>query len=181
MKIKKIVALTAACAMLSSTAGCQIITIDGEGTAEVGENGVVGNGAIGLSVSTLNNPFFVSLAEGAQAEAEEKGAVAFIAAAGMAAHLAGALAAATTKPIIGVPMKGGAMDGMDAMLSTVQMPAGMPVATVALGKAGAINAAYLAMQILAISDKDLAIKLKEDRIVKAKAVETDSKDIEVIL
>ena len=61
MKIKKIVALTAACAMLSSTAGCQIITIDGEGTAEVGENGVVGNGAIGLSVSTLNNPFFVSL------------------------------------------------------------------------------------------------------------------------
>ena len=74
MKIKKIVALTAACAMLSSTAGCQIITIDGEGTAEVGENGVVGNGAIGLSVSTLNNPFFVSLAEGAQAEAEEKGA-----------------------------------------------------------------------------------------------------------
>ena len=74
MKIKNIVALTAACAMLSSTAGCQIITIDGEGTAEVGENGVVGNGAIGLSVSTLNNPFFVSLAEGAQAEAEEKGA-----------------------------------------------------------------------------------------------------------
>ncbi|AYJ79463.1 5-(carboxyamino)imidazole ribonucleotide mutase [Aliarcobacter cryaerophilus ATCC 43158] len=114
-------------------------------------------------------------------EAEEKGAIAFIAAAGMAAHLAGALAATTTKPIIGVPMKGGAMDGMDAMLSTVQMPAGMPVATVALGKAGAINAAYLAMQILAISDKDLAIKLKEDRIVKAKAVETDSKDIEVIL
>src|SRR5574344_193090 len=59
--------------------------------------------------------------------------------------------------------------------------AGMPVATVALGKAGAINAAYLAMQILEISDKDLAIKLKEDRIVKAKAVESDSKDIEVIL
>ena len=114
-------------------------------------------------------------------EAEEKGAVAFIAAAGMAAHLAGALAAATTKPIIGVPMKGGAMDGMDAMLSTVQMPAGMPVATVALGKSGAINAAYLAMQILAITDKELAIKLKEDRIVKAKAVETDSKEIEVIL
>ena len=114
-------------------------------------------------------------------EAEEKGAVAFIAAAGMAAHLAGALAAATTKPIIGVPMKGGAMDGMDAMLSTVQMPAGMPVATVALGKSGAINAAYLAMQILAITDKELAVKLKEDRIVKAKAVETDSKDIEVLL
>ncbi|WP_375724509.1 5-(carboxyamino)imidazole ribonucleotide mutase [Arcobacter sp. KX21116] len=114
-------------------------------------------------------------------EAEEKGAIAFIAAAGMAAHLAGALASATTKPVIGVPMKGGAMDGMDAMLSTVQMPSGMPVATVALGKAGAINAAYLAIQILAITDKELAIKLKEDRIVKSKAVEVDSKTIEVLI
>ncbi len=114
-------------------------------------------------------------------EAEEKGAKVFIAAAGMAAHLAGALAAGTTKPIIGVPMKGGAMDGMDAMLSTVQMPSGMPVATVALGKAGAMNSAYLAMQILAITDKELAIKLKEDRIVKEKKVETDSNEIEVIL
>ncbi|AXX93167.1 5-(carboxyamino)imidazole ribonucleotide mutase [Malaciobacter molluscorum LMG 25693] len=113
--------------------------------------------------------------------AEEKGAIAFIAAAGMAAHLAGALAATTTKPVIGVPMKGGAMDGMDAMLSTVQMPSGMPVATVALGRTGAINAAYLAMQILAISDKELSVKLKEDRIVKSKAVEADSKEIEVIL
>ena len=114
-------------------------------------------------------------------DSEEKGAVAFIAAAGMAAHLAGALAAATTKPVIGVPMKGGAMDGMDAMLSTVQMPAGMPVGTVALGRSGAINAAYFAMQILAITDKELAVKLKEDRIVQAKKVETDSKTIEVIL
>ncbi|ADG94167.1 phosphoribosylaminoimidazole carboxylase, catalytic subunit [Arcobacter nitrofigilis DSM 7299] len=114
-------------------------------------------------------------------EAEEKGAIVFIAAAGMAAHLAGALASATTKPVIGVPMKGGAMDGMDAMLSTVQMPSGMPVATVALGKAGAINAAYLAIQILAITDKELAIKLKEDRIVKSKAVEVDSKTIEVLI
>ncbi|APW66422.1 MULTISPECIES: 5-(carboxyamino)imidazole ribonucleotide mutase [Arcobacteraceae] len=114
-------------------------------------------------------------------EAEEKGAKVFIAAAGMAAHLAGALAATTTKPVLGVPMKGGAMDGMDAMLSTVQMPAGMPVGTVALGRSGAINAAYLAMQILAISDSELAVKLKEDRIVQAKKVETDSKEIEVIL
>ena len=113
--------------------------------------------------------------------AEEKGAVAFIAAAGMAAHLAGALAATTTKPIIGVPMKGGAMDGMDAMLSTVQMPSGMPVATVALGKAGAVNAAYLAMQILALADKELAVKLKEDRVVKEKAVSSDSSEIEVLL
>ncbi len=114
-------------------------------------------------------------------EAEEKGAQVFIAAAGMAAHLAGAIAAGTTKPVVGVPMKGGAMDGMDAMLSTVQMPSGMPVATVALGKAGAINAAYLSMQILAITDKELAIKLKEDRLMKEKAVEADSAVIEVLL
>lgn len=114
-------------------------------------------------------------------EAEIKGAKVFIAAAGMAAHLAGALAASTTKPIIGVPMKGGAMDGMDAMLSTVQMPSGMPVATVALGKAGAVNSAYLAMQILALSDNELAIKLKEDRLVKSKQVESDSRQIEVII
>jgi 5-(carboxyamino)imidazole ribonucleotide mutase len=113
--------------------------------------------------------------------AEEKGARVFIAAAGMAAHLAGAVAATTTKPVIGVPMKGGAMDGMDAMLSTVQMPSGMPVATVALGKAGAINAAYLAMQILALDDEELAAKLQEDRVAKAKKVETDSAEIEVIL
>jgi 5-(carboxyamino)imidazole ribonucleotide mutase len=113
--------------------------------------------------------------------AEEKGARVFIAAAGMAAHLAGALAATTTKPVIGVPMKGGALDGMDALLSTVQMPAGMPVATVALGKAGAINAAYLAMQILALEDNDLRVKLQEDRILKAKKVEIDSSDVEIRL
>ena len=113
--------------------------------------------------------------------AEEKGARVFIAAAGMAAHLAGAVAALTTKPVIGVPMKGGAMDGMDALLSTVQMPAGMPVATVALGKAGAINAAYLAMQILALEDNDLRVKLQEDRILKAKKVEIDSADVEIRL
>jgi len=114
-------------------------------------------------------------------EAEEKGAKVFIAAAGMAAHLAGALASGTTKPVIGVPMKGGAMDGMDAMLSTVQMPSGMPVATVALGKAGAINAAYLSMQILAITNNELAIKLQEDRIIKEKIVANDSKEIEVLI
>ncbi|NPA54940.1 MAG: 5-(carboxyamino)imidazole ribonucleotide mutase [Epsilonproteobacteria bacterium] len=114
-------------------------------------------------------------------QAQEKGAQVFIAAAGMAAHLAGVIAAHTTKPVIGVPMKGGALDGMDALLSTVQMPAGMPVATLALGKAGAINAAYLAMQILALNDAELATKLYEDRIEKAKKVEMDSSEIEVIL
>ncbi len=114
-------------------------------------------------------------------EAEEKGARVFIAAAGMAAHLAGAIAALTIKPVIGVPMRGGAMDGMDAMLSTVQMPSGMPVATVAMGKAGAINSAYLSMQVLALEDDDLKIKLEEDRILKAKKVEVDSSDIEIKL
>lgn len=113
--------------------------------------------------------------------AEEKGARVFIAAAGMAAHLAGVVSSLTTKPVIGVPMDGSALKGMDALLSTVQMPAGMPVATLAIGKAGAINAAYLAMQILALEDKDLRTKLLEDRILKEKNVEIDSGEIEVIL
>jgi 5-(carboxyamino)imidazole ribonucleotide mutase len=113
--------------------------------------------------------------------AEAKGAQVFIAAAGMAAHLAGVLASKTVKPIIGVPMKGGAMDGMDAMLSTVQMPSGMPVATVALGRSGAVNAAYLAMQILALDNEELQMKLLEDRIAKAKKVEMDSLEVETRL
>ncbi len=111
-------------------------------------------------------------------EAETKGAQVFIAAAGMAAHLAGVLASKTIKPIIGVPMSASALGGIDALLSTVQMPAGMPVATVAIGKAGAINSAYLAMQILALENEDLRIKLLEDRIAKAKKVEMDSLEIE---
>ncbi|MCF6331047.1 MAG: 5-(carboxyamino)imidazole ribonucleotide mutase [Sulfurimonas sp.] len=114
-------------------------------------------------------------------EAEAKGAQVFIAAAGMAAHLAGVLSSKTVKPIIGVPMDASALSGMDALLSTVQMPAGMPVATVAIGKAGAINSAYLAMQILALDDEELSIKLKEDRIAKAKKVEMDSMEIETII
>ncbi|WP_294496737.1 5-(carboxyamino)imidazole ribonucleotide mutase [uncultured Gemmiger sp.] len=82
-------------------------------------------------------------------------------AAGMAAHLAGAFAANTTLPVIGIPMKGGAMDGMDALLATVQMPSGFPVATVALN--GAKNAAYLAVAILAVADEELAQKLEQFR------------------
>lgn len=113
--------------------------------------------------------------------AEAKGAKVFICAAGMAAHLAGVVASLTTKPVIGVPMKGGVMEGMDALLSTVQMPGGMPVATVAIGSAGAVNSAYLAMQILAIGDEELSAKLREDKILKAKKVETDSMGIEVII
>jgi 5-(carboxyamino)imidazole ribonucleotide mutase len=115
------------------------------------------------------------------AQAEKKGAQVFIAAAGMAAHLAGVLASKTVKPVIGVPMSASALSGIDALLSTVQMPAGMPVATVAIGKAGAINSAYLAMQIIALNDEELAIKLKEDRIAKAKKVEIDSAEIETII
>lgn len=113
--------------------------------------------------------------------AEKKGAKVFICAAGMAAHLAGAVCAITTKPVIGVPMGGGALGGIDALLSTVQMPAGMPVGTVAVGKAGAVNSAYMAMQILALNDEVLAKKLQEDREDKVRAVEKDSKEVEVIL
>ncbi len=100
--------------------------------------------------------------------ARENGFGAIIAAAGMAAHLAGAIAANTTLPVIGIPCKGGMMDGMDALLSTVQMPTGIPVATVAIN--GGANAALLAAQILAVSDQDLAKKLDEKRRQDAKAV-----------
>lgn len=113
--------------------------------------------------------------------AEAKGAKVFIAAAGMAAHLAGAIAANTTKPVIGIPMSGSALNGMDALYSTVQMPSGMPVATLAIGKAGAINAAYLAMQILALNDDTLAQKLLDDRESKKEALKVDSAKVEVIL
>lgn len=93
---------------------------------------------------------------------------AIIAFAGMAAHLAGALAANTTLPVIGVPCKGGAMDGMDALLATVQMPTGIPVATVALN--GGANAALLAAQIIAVEDKALADRLDQKRRTDAAAV-----------
>ncbi len=91
-----------------------------------------------------------------------------IAAAGMAAHLAGAIAANTTLPVIGIPCKGPVLDGMDALLSTVQMPTGIPVATVAIN--GGANAALLAMQILAVSDAALAEKLDQKRASDAAAV-----------
>lgn len=93
--------------------------------------------------------------------ARSNGFGAIICAAGMAAHLAGAFAANTTLPVIGIPMKGGAVDGLDALLATVQMPSGIPVATVALN--GAKNAAVLAAQILAVSDDALAAKLDAAR------------------
>ena len=114
-------------------------------------------------------------------EAEAKGAQVFIAAAGMAAHLAGTVAAHTTKPTLGVPMESGSLKGEDALLSTVMMSEGMPVGTLAIGHAGAVNAAYLAIQIMALQDDELRVKLQEDRISKAKKVELDSSEIETIL
>jgi len=93
--------------------------------------------------------------------APARGVLVFIAAAGMANHLAGAVAAHTTRPVIGIPLAGSPLGGADALLSTVQMPAGVPVATVAIGSAGAKNAAVLAAQILALGDPTLQRKLDE--------------------
>lgn len=105
--------------------------------------------------------------------AAENGFGAIIAAAGKAAHLAGAIAANTTLPVIGIPIKSSTLDGLDALLSTVQMPAGIPVATVAID--GAVNAALLAIQILAVSDDGLAAKLKDSRkAASAKVLEKDA-------
>ena len=97
-------------------------------------------------------------------ESEQNGVKVFIAAAGMAAHLAGAIAAQTTKPVLGIPLAGGDLDGMDALLATVQMPKGVPVATFAIGKSGAINAAICAAQIIGTSDDEMSKKLDEYKI-----------------
>jgi len=102
--------------------------------------------------------------------ADQRGCAVFIAAAGMAAHLAGAVAANTVKPVIGVPINA-SLEGLDALLSTVQMPGGIPVATVAIGKAGAKNAAYLAAQIMSTADPALAKRVAEERAESAAAVE----------
>ena len=105
-----------------------------------------------------------TFAQGARAN----GFGAIIAAAGKAAHLAGAIAANTTLPVIGIPVKSSTLDGLDALLSTVQMPSGIPVATVAID--GAANAALLAVQMLAIEDEALALKLSEQRKANAQKV-----------
>ncbi len=108
--------------------------------------------------------------------ARENGFGAIIAAAGKAAHLAGAIAARTTLPVIGIPVKSSNLDGIDALLSTVQMPSGMPVATVAID--GAANAALLAIQILSVSDEELAEKLDENRKANTAKVLEKNKAIE---
>lgn len=108
--------------------------------------------------------------------ARKNGFGAIIAAAGMAAHLAGAIAANTTLPVIGIPVKSKNLDGMDALLSTVQMPTGIPVATVAID--GAANAALIAIQVLAVSDETLAKKLDDARRAGAEKVLEKNKAIE---
>lgn len=110
-------------------------------------------------------------------DADQRGCAVFICAAGMAAHLAGAVAANTLKPVIGVPIES-SLDGLDALLSTVQMPAGIPVASVAIGKAGAKNAAYLAAQILATSDAELAKAVVAERKAAADAVVAKDKALQ---
>ncbi len=108
-------------------------------------------------------------------KARENDFGAIICAAGMAAHLAGAFAANTTLPVIGIPVKGSTFDGMDALLSTVQMPTGMPVATVAIN--GAANAALLAIQMLAITDADLAAKLDAQRRANTEKIYAADKEV----
>jgi 5-(carboxyamino)imidazole ribonucleotide mutase len=103
-------------------------------------------------------------------DAESRGCAVFVAAAGLAAHLAGTVAGLTLRPVIGIPLDAGPLKGMDSLLSTVQMPGGIPVATVAIGSAGAKNAGYLAAQILALADPALAARLKADRAANAAEV-----------
>lgn len=108
--------------------------------------------------------------------AERDGAAVFIAGAGMAAHLPGVVASFTTKPVIGVPLAGGALQGLDALLAVVQMPPGIPVATVAVG--GARNAGVLAAQIIALTDDAVAARLREQRVSMAEQVAQKSKKVE---
>ena len=110
-------------------------------------------------------------------DADARGCAVFIAAAGMAAHLAGAVAAHTLKPVIGVPIDAGPLQGFDALLSTVQMPGGIPVASVAIGKAGAKNAGYLAVQILGVSDEPLHRALIDERQANAEAIRQKNIDL----
>lgn len=110
-------------------------------------------------------------------EAEERGYQVIVAGAGAAAHLAGVVAAETVLPVIGVPLASSPLSGLDSLLSTVQMPGGVPVAAMAVGKAGAANAAYLAAQILAVSDPTLRKRLKDLRREMAEAVAASAEGI----
>jgi len=110
--------------------------------------------------------------------AAEAGVKVIIAAAGLAAHLAGVMASHTCLPVIGVPMKGGALDGLDALLATVQMPGGVPVATVGLGSGGARNAALLAVRILALNQPELARRLEQFRDDQAARVAAADEEVQ---
>ncbi|MBR1608800.1 MAG: 5-(carboxyamino)imidazole ribonucleotide mutase [Kiritimatiellae bacterium] len=110
------------------------------------------------------------------ATAEDRGLRVILAAAGGAAHLAGVLAASTTLPVIGIPVPGGSLGGLEALLATVQMPSGIPVATVALSSAGPANAAILAAEILALSDPELKARLRARKeSLRAKVIAADAK------
>ena len=110
-------------------------------------------------------------------ELEEDGVQVFICAAGLAAHLAGAVAAKTIRPVLGIPVTGSPLGGWDALLATVQMPPGFPVGTLALDKVGARNAAWLAAQILALHDPELAQRIKDARQKMADQVEEDAQTL----
>ena len=123
--------------------------------------------SIGNSIQVLSAHRTPGLLETHVRECESGGTKVFVAMAGLAAHLAGAVASKTVLPVIGVPGDGGPLSGMDALLSTVQMPKGIPVATVAIGSAGASNAAYLAAQILGVESEEVRnslIKVREDGV-----------------
>jgi 5-(carboxyamino)imidazole ribonucleotide mutase len=111
-------------------------------------------------------------------DADARGCAVFIAAAGLAAHLAGTVAGLTIKPVIGIPLDAGPLKGMDSLLSTVQMPGGVPVATVAIGAAGAKNAGYLAAQILALLDPELDRRVRAEREENARAVQSKDADLQ---
>jgi phosphoribosylaminoimidazole carboxylase PurE protein len=131
---------------------------------------------IGVEVSVASAHRSPHRAQAYAREAADRGLKVIIAAAGAAAHLAGVLAAETTLPVIGVPLPSSSLQGLDSLLSTVQMPAGVPVATMALGSAGARNAALFAVQILAVSDPGLQEKLIEHKIdLEAKVAEQNAR------
>ena len=133
---------------------------------------------LGYEINVISAHRSAQAAHDYAVSAAERGLKVIIAAAGMAAHLAGAMAANTTLPVIGIPVASGSLAGIDALLATVQMPPGVPVATVAIGPPGARNAAMLAAQILALSDPALAKKLTDHKKELARSVEQRSKKLQ---
>jgi phosphoribosylaminoimidazole carboxylase PurE protein len=140
----------------------------------------------GKALRELGVPYTMTIASAHRApdllrswirHAEAQGVRVIIAGAGGAAHLAGVVASETVLPVIGVPLDSSSLNGLDALLSTVQMPGGVPVATVAIGKAGAQNAGVLAARILALQDESLAKRLLEYRLKMAKDIENKAKDL----